>query len=75
MSGLRYSVEWGDALERDHDEYMGALYDSLETDEGMLDITGEPFCGCWDCERRASWSFLLIRALHSYREGSLRLED
>ena len=74
MSGLLYSEEWGDALQRDHDEYMDALFGSLETEEGMADITGEPFCGCFDCERRASWTFLLLRAVQAYRDGSLRLE-
>lgn len=69
-----YSEEWGDALQQDHDEYMESLYESVDTDGDAVDATGALFCGCDVCERRASWSFLLERAIRAYRDGSLQLE-
>jgi len=72
-----YSVEWGDQLQADYDEYMGRLYegvDAEEFDDSLVDASGEYFCGCSDCERRASWTFLMIRIMESYRDGAISLE-
>jgi hypothetical protein len=74
VKSLVYDEDWGDGLQRGHDEYMDLLYASSE-EEPIADITGEPFCGCDVCERRASWSYLLIHGIEAYREGSLKLED
>lgn len=55
---------------------MGRLYESVDSDDPELqdavDITGNPFCGCSDCDRRASWTFLIHRFPHPPLRGSIR---
>jgi len=73
-----YSEEWGDQLQADYDDYMGRLYDNIdaeEDDESVVDAAGEPFCGCHVCDRRASWTFLMVRIMTAYRDGVITLEE
>ena len=81
MKRLDYSEEWGVSLEAAYDEYMGGLWDTVDDDDplsdeaGHLDVTGTYFCGCEVCERRASWTWLLTRAVEGYEAGALKLVD
>jgi len=76
-----YSEEWGQRLELDHDVYMERLYESVDSDyqdehdEDVVDVTGNFYCGCSTCERRASWTFLMIRAAEAVRDGIMTLES
>jgi hypothetical protein len=77
---LEYSEEWGVSLETDHDEYMDNLWDTVDSDPASdeaehLDVTGTYFCGCPACERRASWTWLMIRTVEGYEAGALKLVD
>ena len=72
-----YAEDWAVRLEADFDEYMERLYESLESDgdDGMVDIAGEFFCGCSTCDRRATWTFLMVRFAEAYRDGIITLEE
>ena len=74
MSELIYSEEWSLNLERAYDEYMGNLWEAID-DGYPIDETGQYFCGCEVCERRASWTYLFKHVILAYRDGSLQLED
>lgn len=67
-----YSEEWGRDVEERHDAYMAALEDG---DETVDPISGEPFCGCWTCERRESWLFLMREAALGMETGALVLVE
>ena len=73
-----YTEEWGDQLQADYEEYMGRLYDNIDAevdDESIVDASGTFFCGCEACDRRASWTFLMVRIMTAYRDGVISLAD
>jgi hypothetical protein len=76
-----YSDEWGAQLEADFDDYMERLYESVDADpsddpaDEVLDVTGNYFCGCSTCERRATWTWLMVRIMEAQRDGVITLED
>jgi hypothetical protein len=74
-AALEYDEEWGDRLQREHDEYIDLLEGALEDEEDAETITGQPFCGCETCYRRESWTYIILHALHAYRAEELRLID
>jgi len=79
-SAIRPTFEegWGRQLEADFDEYMDRLYEYAESgsiDEDIVDASGIYFCGCPDCERRATWTFLMVRFIEAYRDGIITLEE
>jgi len=68
-----YSAAWGKALEAAHDDYMDRLYGATERLAGLPETPdGEPFCGCSECERRASWLFLMDRFITGWQDGSIQ---
>jgi hypothetical protein len=77
-----YSTAWGTALETAHDDYMDRLYGAVERFAGLPVVErfaglpetpdGEPFCGCGECERRASWLFLMDRFITGWQDGSIQ---
>lgn len=78
MSRPIYPEMWADQLQADFDAYMGPLYENIDNehdDENVVDVTGNYFCGCGDCERRAVWTFLMVRFIEAYRDGVITLED
>lgn len=78
---VTYPEDWALQLEADFDEYMERLYESVDGDlqedgdDDGVDVTGNFFCGCPTCERRAAWTFLMIRTLEGHRDGLVALED
>ena len=73
-----YPEEWADKLQADFDAYMGPLYEAIDgdlMDDDIVDVTGNYFCGCSDCERRAAWTFLMVRFCEAYRDGVITLEE
>lgn len=77
-----YPEDWALQLEADFDEYMERLYESVDGDpmdedhdDDVVDVTGNYFCGCSTCERRAAWTFLMIRTLQGYRDGVVEYEQ
>lgn len=73
-----FPEDWAFRLEADYDAYMNRLYESVEgdpvEDSETLDASGTYFCGCSVCERRAAWTFLMIRFIEASREGLITLE-
>jgi len=75
-----YPEAWADQLQADFDAYMERLYEAVDDDiqdmdDEILDVTGNYFCGCGDCERRAAWTFLMVRFVEAYRDGIITLEE
>jgi hypothetical protein len=80
MTAVRpiYPEDWALRLEADFDEYMSRLYESSEgdvSDDDAVDAAGLYYCGCSTCERRASWTFLMVRVMEAYRDGIIALEE
>jgi hypothetical protein len=79
-----FSEAWAKEMEREYERYMERLYahadrdlwdhDMPEDGDG-LDVTGQPFCGCEVCDRRASWAFLMTWTLAAAAEGVAELEE
>lgn len=77
-----YPEDWAVKLEADYDAYMEGLYEYVDADpydedhneEGGIDASGIYFCGCSTCERRASWTWLMVKFVEGYRDGIITLE-
>lgn len=69
-------VEWAKKLHSDFEQYMGQCwnlaYDEDEaTSEGFETLSGQPYCGCGDCEVREIFTFLIPRIIEAYKAGIL----
>jgi hypothetical protein len=77
-----YPEDWALKLEADFDEYMDALYEQVDADpfdedhndDSGIDVTGEYFCGCSVCHRRAEWTWLMIKVIQAHQDGIVTLE-
>jgi hypothetical protein len=69
-------VEWAKKLHSDFEQYMGQCwnlaYDEDEaTSEEFETLSGQPYCGCRDCEVREIFTFLIPRIIEAYKVGIL----
>lgn len=73
--------EWAKLLQYDFEHYLGACHDQVEAEwfeeevPEFETVSGEPFCGCQDCETREILMFLVPRIIQGYKDGKLKLED
>lgn len=60
------------------ESYIRMLFNSLPSEPGhvhvLSSLTGEPFCGCMDCEMRETIAFLVPRVADLVRDGGLVLQ-
>lgn len=70
--------EWAEKLQRNLEEYMGELYDSVDAAEGTPEAekaneteSGIPFCGCNVCEGREILSFIAPRVIRGYLDKKI----
>ena len=68
--------DWAKNLQSDFEDYMGQCwsmaYDEEENvDEEFEPISGQPYCGCNDCEFREIAMFLIPRIIDAYKAGIL----
>lgn len=73
--------DWAKLLQYDFEHYMGACHAQIEAEwfeeeiPEFETVSGEPFCGCQDCETREILMFLVPRIIQGYKDGKLKLED
>jgi hypothetical protein len=70
--------EWAQELQKGLEEYMSALYDSVDAEEGTPEFekgidteSGIPFCACNVCEGREILSFIAPRVIRGYLDGKI----
>jgi hypothetical protein len=68
-------VEWAKSLEKDFDQYMNDLVDSLDGGEEVDTYSGLPFCECSTCYTREVISFLTVHILRGSELGKVVLLD
>jgi hypothetical protein len=68
MSSFQINDEaWASEFQRNLDEYMMRLQDSIDEDVDVDTVTGQPFCGCTDCY----WREILAFAAPVIMQGQL----
>jgi hypothetical protein len=78
-----FDEEWGNEFVTQIRAHMEALYESvLEEAEAEDDveveqnvISGQPFCGCEDCDERERYLLATILILEGHEQGRVRLVD
>jgi len=67
--------DWALDLQRGLDSYMQALYDGIDFAEDLIEtVTGEPFCGCNDCEYREMLAHVVPRIVAGLVERALTVQ-
>lgn len=65
--------EWASQLQRDLDEYMMLLADSVDEDSDVETVTGQPYCGCSDCFWREILAYATPRLLQGHVDKKIEL--
>ena len=70
--------EWAVELQKDLEEYMDGLYESVDAEEGTPEFekgvdteSGIPFCACNVCEGREILSFVAPRVIKGYLDNKI----
>jgi hypothetical protein len=67
--------DWALDLQRGLDSYMQVLYDGIDFAEDRIEtLTGEPFCGCNDCEYREMLAHVVPRIVAGLVDRSLTVQ-
>jgi hypothetical protein len=76
-----YDEDWGEAFIRAMRAHMEQLYASLDVedpDDPAADpvvLSGQPFCGCEDCDERERYTLATILIIEGYEAGKVKLVD
>jgi hypothetical protein len=72
-----FDETWGAAFIERMRTHMDELHESLygEDDREQETISGQPFCGCQDCDERERYLLATILILEGYEQGKVRLVD
>ena len=63
-----HDQEWASELQKSLEAYMMGLHDEeLETE------SGEPYCGCSDCENRELLTFISPRVIQGFLDKKISL--
>jgi hypothetical protein len=73
VNGVRFDEEWAVELERAIDEEFSRLFLAEEESGDVVDLAGEPWCGCYACERRIVLAITVRAALDGAKEGRVEL--
>ena len=66
--------EWAQTLQRDVDEYMMRLQDSIDEDDPEFEsLSGIPYCGCTDCYWREVLVFISPKIMQGQNEKKIEL--
>jgi hypothetical protein len=69
-----YDEQWGEEFVTQMREHMDQLYASVDAEE-QLTVSGQPFCGCQDCDERERYLLAIILILEGHEQGRVRLVD
>lgn len=65
--------DWAVTLQRETQQYMMELFDSVyaDDDDDVETVTGIPFCGCDVCEYREMLAFVTPILIEGFLSGSI----
>lgn len=66
-------TDWGTELQTDLADYMAELYESVDGDQDVKTVSGQPFCACDVCVYRETLSFVAPLIIEGYLTGKIRL--
>jgi len=64
---------WASQLQRDLDEYMMRLQDSVDEDTDFETLSGQPYCGCSDCYWREVLCFVTPKIMEAQLDKKIEL--
>jgi len=76
-----FDEDWGEAFTRVMRAHMEQLYASIDdygdgvAVEDPVVISGQPFCGCEDCDERERYMLATILIIEGYEAGKVKLVD
>ena len=72
-----YDERWAEGFIERIREHMDQLYWSLdgEDDREQETLSGQPFCGCQDCDERERYLLAIMLILEGHEQGKVRLAD
>lgn len=65
---------WAEELEQGLDDYMNGLFDSLDNEEDVPTLSGQPFCGCSTCVTREMLFYATPVIMEGQNSGAVTLE-
>jgi len=72
-----FSEEWGQSFITKMRAHMEQLYESVnddgEEDPDPVLLSGQPFCGCEDCDERERYLLATILIIEGYEAGEVTL--
>ena len=74
MTFIINDEKWASSFQQDLEEYMMVLQDSLDEDEDVETLSGEPYCGCSDCYWREILFFASPKLMMAQNEGKIELD-
>lgn len=74
MSFFINDEKWAEELQEGVEEYLMRLQDSIDEDEDMETLSGEPYCGCSQCYFREMLFFVSPEIMRGQNEKKIELK-
>ena len=66
MSFFINDEKWAEELQEGVEEYLMRLQDSIDEDEDMETLSGDPYCGCSQCYFREMLFFVSPEIINNF---------
>jgi hypothetical protein len=66
-------VIWASEFQKHLDEYMMVVQESVDSEDDVETISGQPYCGCMDCYWREVLFFTAPRIMRAQLEKKIEL--
>ena len=75
MSFILNDEKWAEELQANVKEYLMLLQDSIDEDEDIQTISGQPYCGCNVCYFREMLFFVSPKIMRGQNEKKIELSE
>lgn len=75
MSFILNDEKWAEELQANVEEYLMLLQDSIDEDEDMETLSGQPYCGCNVCYFREMLFFVSPKIMRGQNEKKIELSE
>ena len=75
MSFILNDEKWAEELQANVEEYLMLLQDSIDEDEDMETLSGQPYCGCNVCYFRDMLFFVAPKIMRGQNEKKIELSE
>jgi hypothetical protein len=75
MSFFINDEKWAEELQTNVEEYLMLLQDSIDEDEDMETLSGQPYCGCNVCYFREMLFFIAPKVMRGQNEKKIELSE